>query len=782
MFGLIDSLVLRSLPVREPDRLVYLSRPSFSYPVFTELQARGSDIFSSLVAWNLEQENIQWATELESAEILMVSGGFYSTLGVQAPVGRTLLAEDDEIGGGRSGMVAVISHAAWQRRFGGTPDVIGRTIRIKHQPFTIVGVTPPGFFGVAPGLAPEITIPLKTLLDREDLESRSDSSLHLLGRLQDGLTLERANTALRTVWPAVLEATTNPGMPADRRAAYLSRTTSLESAAAGYSRVRNRFEEPLWILLALVTLLLTVAMASAANLLLARGVARQREFAVRLAIGAGRARVVRQVLTEALVWTALGGAAGLMLASYGGAALVAMLSTWENPITIEPGPTWRLVWFTVALAFLTGMMCAIVPALRATRLQTGSALKESGQIVGPVLRRWSLGKSLVVAQVALTVLVLFGAGLFVRSLERILAQDAGFERDGILVISTDGGAVGYDDARLAVFYSELLRRLAVVPGVESASLSQYPPISDEDGAWTQHVGLDGAAPQREPAREVYFNGVTPGYFRTIGTRLLQGRDFATGDHDKSRPVVIVNDSLARAFFPNQNAIGRTLTIGRDESKREMEIVGVVADVKYREMTEPARRVGFLPAAQLTDSLAGENLFAEARIAGPVAPAIDLVRREIRLLDAAVPLRIQTVSERIRVSLVRERAIAAIASTLGLAALALACAGLYGLQAYSVSRQTREIGVRIALGANRSEMIWMVLRQSLVLALCGTTAGLAASLVLGQYARNLLFQVRETDLLALGVAAAIMFAVAIGAGMVPARRASRVDPMVALRAD
>jgi predicted permease len=782
VFGLIDSLVLRSLPVREPERLVYFSRPSFSYPVFSELQARGSSIFSSLIAWNLEQENVQWGTELESAEILMASGGFYSTLGIQAAIGRTLLAEDDEIGGGRSGMVAVISYATWQRRFGGAPDVVGRTIRIKRQPFTIVGVTRAGFFGVAPGLAPEVTIPLKTLLDQDDLESRTSSFVHLMGRLQDGIALERANTVLRTIWPAVLEATVNPGMAANRRASYLSRTTSLESANAGFSRIRNQFQEPLWMLLGLVALLLTVALASAANLLLARGVARQREFAVRLAIGAGRGRLIRQVLTEALVWTSLGGAAGYLLASSGSAALVAMMSTWENPITLEPGPTWRLAGFTLALAFLAALVCAIVPALRAARLVSGAALKESGQVVGPASRRWSLGKSLVVAQVALTVLLLFGAALFVRSLERIVTQDPGFERDGILVISTDGGAVGYDDARLAVFYTELLQRLSGVPGVQSASLSQYPPISGEDGAWTEQIGVDGAAVQDDATHEVYFNGVTPGYFPTVGTRMLQGRDFMDADHGKSRPVVIVNQSLARTFFRDQSPIGRTITIGRNDARRELEIVGVVGDVKYEDLREPRRSVGFLPRAQLTESLAGENLFAEARVSGPVAPAIDLVRREIRLLDRAVPLRIQTVSERIRVSLVRERAIAALASTLGLAALALACAGLYGLLAYSVSRQTREIGVRIALGANRQEMIWMVLRQSVVLALCGIVSGLAASLALGQYARNLLFQVKETDLLALAAASAIMFTVAIGAGFIPARRASRIDPMVALRTE
>jgi predicted permease len=423
-----------------------------------------------------------------------------------------------------------------------------------------------------------------------------------------------------------------------------------------------------------------------------------------------------------------------------------------------------------------------VPALRATRLHPGSALKESGQVAGTAIRSWSLGKSLVVAQVGLTVLLLFGGALFVRSLDRILAQDAGFERESFLIVSTDAGAVRFDDAAIAAFYAELQQRLHGVPGVESASLSQYPPISDEDGAWTQYVGINSEVPKRESNREVYFNGVTPGYFRTTGGRLLQGRDFTEGDHAKSRPVAIVNQSLSRAFFHDANPIGRSITMGREGSLRVVEIVGVVADVKFRELTEPTRRVAFLPIAQIAGSVAGENLFAEVRIAGPAGPAIDRVRSEIRQLDRAVPLRIQTVTDRIRASLVRERTTAALASALGLAALALACAGLYGLLAYSVSRQTREIGVRIALGADRRKMTWMVLRQCLVLAAIGIVAGLLASLALGQFARNLLFQIRETDPLALASAAAIMLAVAVCAGMVPARRAARVDPVVALRAE
>jgi predicted permease len=482
------------------------------------------------------------------------------------------------------------------------------------------------------------------------------------------------------------------------------------------------------------------------------------------------------------VWTILGSAAGLLLASWGSTALVAMMTTFEEPIALETGPTWRLLGFSLALAFVTAAVCAIAPAFRATRLQTSSTLKEFAQLGGAAAPRLSLGKSLVVAQVALTVLLLFGAALFVRSLDRILGQNPGFDRTGILVISTDASAAGYDDDRHTGFYAALLQRLATAPGVESASLSQYPPISDEDGAWTQPIGVDGAPIDGDPSREVYFNAVTADYFRTLGIRLQQGRGFTNGDHATSRPVVVINEQLARTYFPGRHPIGHTLTMGRNKSRRDLEIVGVVADVKYEHLMEPTRSVAFLPSSQWAESLAGENLFAEVRVAGSVEPAAEGLRREIRALDGSIPIRIQTINDRIRASLVRERVIATLATTLGLVALALACAGLYGLLAYTVSQRTREIGLRLALGADRQRMLWMVLRQSLVLGAAGIAAGLAASLALGEFARNLLFQISETDPLALSASAAVMLTVALFAGLLPARRASSVEPVVALRTE
>ena len=782
VFTLIDRLILRQLPVTESDRLVYLSRPSFSYPVFEELQARSGHIFESLFAWNMEREYVEWNTDPEPTEVLASSGAFFAILGVQPALGRTFTREDDGVGGGRDGMVAVISHAAWQRRFGADASVIGRTIRVRHQPFTIIGVTPPGFFGVAPGLAPEVTIPLKSLATEDDLHERTNAWVHLMARLRKGLPLQSARNSFNGIWPAVLDATVDPTATGDRRARYLSRTTSLESGRAGYSRVRNRFEEPRWVLLALVGLLMIVATASAAHLLLARSAVRRREFAVRLAIGAGAARVMRQVLTEAFVWTVLGAAVGLVLAIWSSGVLVSMMSTWDNPIALDVTPGWRIVAVTTALAFVAAAAGAVLPAVRASGVDTSTTLKDFGQIEGSQGRRSVIGQSLVAAQVALTVLLLFGAALFGRSLRTVLAQDPGFNPDAMLIVSTDAGAARYEDARLVAFHDTLLDRLRGIVGVESASLSKYPPISDDDGAWTERVALSGAPRQLDLTREVYLNVVTPDYFRATGVQLLHGRDFADTDDEGAERVVIISDSLARALFPERSPLGQRMTMGSNEARRDLQVVGVARDVTYQRLTENPRSTAYLPRAQVQEAIEGDDLFAIVRFAGAAPTAAERVRQEIRALDAKVPLRIQTVPDRIRVSLVTERVLALIASWLGLAALALACAGLYGLLAYKVARQTNEFGIRLALGADRNHVLWMVLRQSLVVGAAGVAGGLAASLAFGQLARNLLFQVTATDAWALATASTVMFAVALVAGYIPARRASRIDPLVALRTD
>jgi predicted permease len=779
VFGLLDALVLAPLPVNHPDRLAWVRTPGFSYPLYTAMRERSSDTFSGFFAWNLESMHVDWNGQTEPEEVLTASGDFYTTLGVPAAIGRTFDANDDRIGGGTSGLVAVISHAAWQRRFGGNPAAIGRTIRIQGQPFTIVGVAPRGFFGVAAGLAPEITIPLLSLQDAGVLKMTSTAWLHVMGRLRDGVTLEQADAALQRIRPQILEVTTNPGAPADRRAKYLSRELGLESGRTGFSRVRRQFEEPLWLLLALVGLLFTVGCASAANLLLARGVGRQRELAIRLAIGASRMRLIRQFFTESLVWAALGSVAAMLVGVWASQALVAMMATRDQPIVLEVGPSWRVMLVTLTLTAVTVTICSMLPAWRATRLAPGTTVKDAGRMGVTVLRRWSLGKILVTAQVALTMVLLVGAALFVRSLSGVLAQDAGFDRNNVLVVATDPTVAAYRGERIDAYYAQLRDRLAAVPEIASVSLSVMPPISNENGNWTQAIAVERAPLGPDTGRTVYFNAVSPGYFSTLGMRLQHGRDFNVADTSGSTRVVIVNESLARTYFPGVNALGHHITIGRDARRRDLEIVAVVADAKYQRLQESTRNIAYLPIAQHT---AASNLYLEVRSRGPAAALVDRVRQEVRAYDPDIPVRIETVSERIRLSLVKERVMAVLASVVGVAALVLACAGLYGLLSYAVSRQMNEIGLRLALGADRWAVLWLVLRDCLIVAGLGTAVGLGAALALGRFARSFLFQITTTDAVSLSMAIGIMLGVALCAGWFPARAAARVDPSRALRAD
>ena len=780
VFGLLDGLVLKSLPVYRPEQLVYVAQPSFSYPVFRQVRARGAHVFTTVSAWDMTEAIVEWSTELEPAEVLTASGGFYEMLGIRAAAGRTFGEDDDRVGGGAQGLVAVISDACWQRRFGRDMSAIGRTIRIDGRPFTIVGVTPPGFSGVTPGLAPEITIPLTSLADEGDLKSHSSSWVHMLGRLKEGVTAAQGDAALQSFWPSVLEATVPATMAPDRRAAYLSNPASLQSGRAGFSRIRNQFQQPLWLLLGFVSLLMTVACASAANLLLARAVARRREIAVRLSIGAGRGRLVRQMLTEVAVWTSLAAIAGVGFASWGGAALIAMMSTVQQQIVMDVTPSGRMFAFALGLAFVTAAVSALVPALRATQFDPASALKgDSGSTAG-VLHRWSLSKTLVTTQVALTMVLLVGAALFVRSLQGLLAEDAGVDRHRVLVLATNAEAAGYENARLIAYYDRLLDRLRAIPGVESASLSQYPPISDQDGAWTQSVEVNGVELTPEPTRYVHFNVVSDQYFQTVGMRIVQGRDFGAHDGASAAGVVAINESLARRFFAGRNPLGQTLTIGRNKARRSLEIIAVVSDAKYQRLQEPNRSIAYLPRDQLAAMLGGRDLFAEVRAAGAMGSIAETMRREARALDQRVPMRVESVNDRIRQSVVRERVTTILAAGLGATALVLACAALYGLLAYAVSRQSYEIGLRLALGAERRAVRWLVLRECLLLAVIGIVAGLAASLALSRYVESLLHHVSSTDPIALAAAAALMLAVAALAGWIPARRASRVDPVVALR--
>jgi predicted permease len=779
-FSLFDALLLKSLPVQAPHELVWFRDPSFSYPIFQEVQSRGKDIFSGLFAWNIETLNIEWNQDVEQSPVLFVTGDSYTTLGISAAAGRMLTSSDD------TASSAVISYDAWQRRFGRAANVIGKTIRIERTPFTIVGITPEGFFGVAPGLAPEITLSLTRLPDLRpnagDLRSPSKAWLHMLGRLKPGLPREQANAAVQVFWPQIMEAVTPVSMPRERRTRYLERRTELVSGHAGFSRVRNQFSEPLLVILCLAGLLLLAACASIANLLLVRGSARRREISVRLAIGATRGRLIRQFLIESLLITSLGAAGALLFANWGCSLLVRLMATTDNPITVDLSLDWRVLAFTATLSLATTVVAVLVTTLRTAAVDPGTGLKESPRAIGPGPRRSRLAKLLVIAQVALAVLLLSGASLFVRSLRQLVSLHPGFDHRNVLLVNFDPLLAGYRDARLTAFYAIAQERLGAMAGVESVSLSWVPPVSDRNGAWTQSIGVDGAPPQAASQNSTFFNVVSPGYFSTIGQRLIRGRDFSLRDTPTAPRVCIISDSVARTFFPDRDPIGRHISIGTDLSRQSLEIIGIVEDAKYQRLREQHSRTAYLFYLQMPGFLDSRNLMAEVRTAVPPATLIDPLRRDLRALDPKVLLRFETLSERIRESLVTERVVAIISGFLGVAALLLAAAGLYGLLAYTVSTRTGEIGIRMALGAAQPAVRWLVMKDCLVLSIMGVTLGLAAALVLGRFAGKLLYGLTPDDPLALGSAVAMLQAIALAAAFIPARRATRIDPIVALRHD
>ena len=780
VYTLVDALVLRPLPVRQPERLVWLSEPGFSYPIFSELRARLATL-EGLFAWSVEDRHVTWHDTPVPTPVLTVTGEFHRTLGVRAALGRGLGPEDDRPGGEGSA-VAVLSDACWRRRFGADPGVLGRTLRLDQAVVTVVGVTPPGFFGVAPGLDPELTVPVALLpyLKPEDaqlLQRHAQAWLHIMGRLPDGVSRHQADAALQAAWPQVLEAATPQSVPADRRARLLSRRTGLMPGGSGFSRVRNQFAQPVWLLFALVTLVSIVACGTLLNLLLARNLGRAREMAIRLALGAGRGRLVRQLLTEGLVLAALGTVPAIALAWGGSHVLTALLSTSADRVVLDVTPQGRVLAFAGALAVLSALLFASVPALAVARTQPERVLR--GGPLGLAPRRWPWRRGLVAAQVALSLVLVLAAAVFGRSLRSLLARDAGFDRQRVLLAHLDPSAGGHSGPQRSAFYGGVLEAVRALPGVESASLAVMPPLSHDDGSWTQSVGVDGELPLRE-AVPTYFNSVSPGHFRTLGTPFLGGRDFAPGDDARAPRVAIVNAAFARAWFPGQSPLGHRVTMGHDRSRRDLEIVGMVGDARYQWLQEIPRRVVYLPLLQLDEAPEAAVLSlrsAAPRSPGALAPAL---RSALTAVDRLVPARLETLDARVAESLVSERVLTALALTLGAIATLLAACGLYGVLSASVTARTKEIGIRLALGAPRRRLLGAVLREGLAVVAGGVVLGLGVAWSLANLATRFVHGLSPRDPLASVAAVLALALVGALACYLPARRAAAVDPLTALR--
>jgi len=787
-FTLIDAVMLRMLPVSHAEQLYLIAHAGQSgvsalsnYPLFEQLRDH-NQVFSEVFAFNPNQwkVSLDGNTELVSGQV--VTGNYFSTLGVSAILGRTLTVGDDRIPKGHP--VAVISYRYWQRRFAQNPRVLGKTITINLTPFTIIGVTPPEFFGIEVCQSADISVPMSMhplVGSGSTLDDRSGWwDLPMLGRLKPGMSVQQARADADVIFRRFLSGPWLAEMSQESRQGSFQRV-ELRSASNGLSALREEFSKPLKILMAVVGLVLLIACANVANLLLARAKVRRRDMAMRLSLGAARSRLVRQLLTESTLLAALGGGLGLVLAHWGSNLLITFLPQGPIPMVLDVSPDARVLTFCTLMTLLTALLFGLVPAFRTSGVDPGPALKENSQSLTSDRSRFRLGKILIVAQVAMSLLLVIVAGLFVRSLQNLRHVDAGFDREDILLFTIDAYGTTYQGAKLAALQQELLERVRALPGVRSASLSDYSPMGGGEG---RRISVQGFVPQSEDDMQISVNFVEPQYFETMGIPLVMGRDFRVQDAQGAPKVAIVTQSMARHYFQDENPLGRRLELPRSEMSGICEIIGVVKDAKFDSLRTEGARTVYIPYLQVEPR--PSMTFALRTQSRPVDLAAT-VRRKVLAVAKEVLIRdIKTLEVQVDESLAQERMVASLASFFGLLSLLLASVGLYGVMAYSVTCRTNEIGIRVALGAQPGEVSWMILRETLVLILVGVAVGvctaLAATRLASSLISGLLFGLKATDPTTTVLATLLMAAVAAFAGYLPARRASHVDPMVALRCE
>lgn len=780
IFSLMDLVMLRSMPVREPDRLVQFQkyhpkygRGAISYPLF-ERFGRELRSFEGLLAQaSLGRREIRIDGQVDEADIELVSGAYYSVLGVRASAGRTFTAEVDRALG--ASPVAVISNGYWKRRFGSDPSAVGRTFQLDQTVFTIIGVTPPEFFGMSVGRAPDITLPLAMEgLARGGewwLKNAHFNWLSVMGRIRDGHSLAQARAEVKAFYSRVIADEAARAEKEVLKQAALGQRLELEPAGNGFDELRRRFSEPLAILMGVVALVLLIACANIANLLLAKSAARQREIAVRLAIGAGRGRIVRQLLTEGLLLSIAGGALGVMLAYWLANGLVTMMSNGGQRMALQVRPDLRVLVFAAAASVTACILFSLAPAIQATRPRFQTALAE---IRGG---RWRLGQGLIVAQVAISLVLLIGAGLFGRTLVNMYQLDAGFDRQGVLMFSVNAKKAGYKGSRLRDLRERIIDELKVLPGVQSASLALLAPISG--AGWDGDLFVEGYnhAPNEDAVS--HLNAVGPHFFRTLGTPVLAGREFEERDTPGTAKVAVVNETFARYYFKGRSPIGRWISLEGPDRDR-IQIVGVVKNVKYMSLRQEFPRTVYFAALQSTSGPDWNTFVVRAarpaEMTAAVAAALARIDRALRLQDA------RTLEEHVARSILTERMLAALAGFFGGLGLLLAAVGIYGVMAFQVARRRKELGIRLALGAGPQRVVGMVLGQTGRLVAAGCGIGVAGALALTRVAEKALFGVRPTDPLTFALAVGVLASAAMLASYLPGRRVARVNPVETLRCD
>lgn len=777
IFALVNALLLRPLPVAEPGRLVQVEElrrggdrsSTYSHPRYAELRDGSGGVLAGLAAQGLSDMALRAGRQAEAVTGVYASGSYFGVLGIRPQAGRFFGAEEDRPGSPDA--VAVISEHLWRTRFGGERSAVGRTIHLNGQPLTVVGVAPRGFGGTFVGVQADVWVPIAMYprLNRQADEATYQRGRHiwltLIGRLRPGMSAEGAETVLGAVARrSAPDLERDPPPVGVRLQPLTGMPPSARGAVVGFMAM----------LLATAGLVMLIAGTNVAGMLLARATTRRREVAIRLAVGAGRGRLVRQLLTESLLLFAAGGAGGLLLALWLADVIAAFQPPLAVRIALDLGPDARVLGFALLLALATGVGFGLVPALRASRPDVLPALREGSG--GRGAGRTRLRSAFVVAQMAMSLLLLVTAGLFVQALRSALETDLGFDPDGVVVADLNLRAQGFDDARGADFHRRAVERIAGLPGVEAVGAAQFAPMSGNvmsvDVETPQRPGPP--APGRKPTSANY-TLVDEGYFRALRIPLVAGRAFAAADRKGAPPVMVVNQTLARRFWPGENPMGKRLRVFGEEH----EVVGVARDGKYHELGEEPTSFLYLPIAQ--QGAERMTLFVRART--EPGPALAAVRREVAALDPDVPLQqAMPFSAMVGMTLFPQRMAAVLVGAFGLLGLALAAVGIYGVLAFHVGQRTQEIGVRLALGAGAADVVRMILRQGMLLVAVGVALGLAAALAATRLLAGFLHGVSATDPATFLAVPALLAAVALLASWLPARRAARVDPMTALRAD
>jgi predicted permease len=791
IFQLINAVRLRTLPVEKPEELAYIDfakgsersgwystrSARLTFAQWEQIHAR-PEAFSGTIAWSATKFNLAQGGEARYAEGLYVSGDFFTVLGVSTVLGRTFTAQEDQPGCGSPG--AVISYSFWQRELGGDAGVLGRNVRLDGRPFTILGVTPPGFFGVEVGHRYDVALPVcADPLFAEDGKGRIPDRhawwLSAMGRLKPGWTIERANAYFQTLSPSIMEATLPPTYRPDDAKLYLANKLTVTAGGTGVSGLRQDYENPLWMLLATTGLVLLIACANLANLLLARASIREREIAVRQAIGASRGRLIAQLLSESLLLALFGTALGALLAQVVSRALLAFLTTQGNSLFIGLQPDLRVLGFMAGIAILTCLLFGLAPAIRATSIAPSSAMRSGGRGLSAGRERFSLRRALVVAQVSLSLVLLVGALLFVRSLQKLLDIQPGFRPEGIVEVSLDLRPAHYSKERLPEVYREILDAVRTRTGAVSAAQVGWTPVSGS--GWNERVWADGSSAAHQ---DCMFNRAGPGYFKTMQTAFVAGRDFDERDDRGSPKVAIVNEIFAKLIFGGENPVGRSFRLQGPAGKPDpvYQVVGLVRNTKYYELREDFKPIGFFPAAQDDDPGAGVTYVL--RTSAPVAGVLRAATAAVGEVHPGIGIQFSVLTTQLKESLMRDRLMAALAGAFGFLAGILAVLGLYGVIAYMVARRRNEIGVRIALGAGRGRVIRLVLKEAALVLAIGLAVGAGLALWAGRAATAMLYGLKPYDPVALGGAIVLLATVALVASYVPARRASRLDPMDALR--